>query len=176
MSIFIVDENPHECVMPLSDQHLVLQLKKTADVLVCALNQRGINGPLLKGDLPLDAVVYVDWAMVDWDHFLWLTYYGMALAEEINHRTRTIPPTAATVYAAGNIAHAMAERDFSFPEEWPWPENSQEYWHCDVFFAYQRLLKTRYEEDCARGDIPTWTRTHPPEWLTDTCVLPGGGR
>jgi len=171
--IYIVDENPHDCVVPLADAHLAEQLKLTADILVEALNQREIYGPLLQGEPPLDAVLFVEWAMMEWDHFLWLVFYGMALAEEMGHRHRTIPPDAARVYAAGNVAHLLVERDFSFPEEWPWAEEAQPYWHCDVFFVYRMLLKEHYQQECSVGDVPTWTRCEPPEWLTETCVLPG---
>ena len=170
--IFIVDENPQECVLPLADAHLAQQLKSTADILVEALKQQEITGPLLHGDPPLNAVLFVEWAMMDWDHFLWLVFYGMALAEEIHHRERCTPPAAATVYAAGNIAQALTEREFSFPEEWPWVEEALPYWHCDVFYVYQMLLKQHYQEGCSEGDVPTWTRCEPPEWLAETCVLP----
>ena len=171
MSIFIIDENPHDCVMPLADAHLEEQLKLTADILVEALKQREITGPLLKGDLPLRDVIYVDWAMRDWDHFLWLVFYGMALIEEINHRHRTIPPFASAVYAAGSIGDALKDEEFGFPEEWPWTEAAQPYWHQDVFVVYRHLLRDHYADECSRGDIPTWTRSEPPEWLTETGVL-----
>lgn len=171
--IYILDENPHECVLPLADDHLLEQLKLTADILVEVLKQHDIAGPLLKGDVPLEAVLFVEWAMMEWDHFLWLVYYGMALAEEIGHRHRTVPPEAATVYAAGNVGHLLTEGEFDFPVEWPWSEEALPHWHCDVFVVYRMLLKEHYQKGCAAGDVPTWTRTQPPEWLTKTCVLSG---
>ena len=169
-SIFITDQDPRECADILSDQHIFIQLDTTSQALGAALREHEITGPMLsatRGESPLSR-----WAAKDWNHFMWLSFYGMALIEEHHRRFDSVPPMSALVLVAGQIGHLMSGGISNSPLNWPWSDAARRHSQTgNVFAAYQNALRDKYETCCEEGDLPTWTNSCPPSWLADTGEL-----
>ena len=169
-SIFITDQDPRECADILSDQHLRSQLGITARTLVAALREHGITGPMLpttKAESP-----FSQWAAKDWDNFMWLSFHGIALAEEYYRRFDAVPSTSAPVLVAGQIGHLMSGGVFDFPMNWPWSDAARRHAKTgNVFSANQKALRDKYETGCEEGEMPTWTNAYPPSWLSESGQL-----
>ncbi len=163
-TIFITDQDPRECADILSDQHILSQLGITAVALSAALRERGITGPMLL--TPKEGSSLSQWAGKSWNHFMWLSFHGMALMEEHYRRFDSVPSLAAPVLVAGQIGHLMSEGIIDSPSDWPWSAAAQKHAKTgDVFAAYQEALRDRYEICCEKGERPTWTNACPPSWL-----------
>ena len=171
MNIFITDECPTTCAAALCDQHIRSQIGETARILTTALHRHGIAGPLLGKPYNPNGR-FAKWAASDWNHFMWLAFHGMALIEEHEHRFDTAHKSSAEIIAAAQIGYLMLEGTPEVPEHWPSCEAARRYieqQECDVFDAYESVLRDKYERWAQRGGrlLPKWTNTRPPDWLTD---------
>ena len=165
-NIFITDEDPRECAEILSDQHIRSQIATTARVLVAALREHGITGPMLPPTKEVSP--FSQWAAKDWGHFMWLAFHGMALTEEYHRRFGVVSPASAPLLVAGQLGHLLSGGTSDFPLNWPWSDAAKQYEEVgDVFSAYQTALRVKYEVWCERGEMPTWTNACPPSWLAD---------
>jgi hypothetical protein len=166
-SIFIIDEDPAQCASILSDQHLRSQLEWTRDVLSASLALRGIGDRML-GVGTKHGGSLATWAAKDWDNFMWLVFYGMALVEEHDRRFGTMHDAMTGIFVAGNLGHLLHDGEPMIPADWPWSEAAEGYSHFNAFNAYQNVLRDECEAAADRDHGPTWTNTYPPNWLADT--------
>ena len=166
-SIYIIDEDPSLCAGILSDQHVRSQLDEVSHVLVDALYRRGIQGPMLPTATD-PAGRFAMWAEKDWDHFMWLVFYGLALVEEHDRRFGKMHDASTGIFAAGNLGHLLHDSQPQVPVEWPRSEDAEGYGQYDIFNAYQNVLRDKYEAWSDKNRAPTWTNTYPPNWLADT--------
>ena len=176
--IFFVDEDPTLCAKVLSDQHVRTQVAQVGAVLSASLLHRGAaSGPILGWASSRDSLARMcandpaaAWANEDWDNFMWLVFFGMAIIEEHDRRFGFLHPASAVVFAAGNVGHLLHGGDPMIPATWPTTQESREYinrYDFTPFNAYQNVLRDLYE-DWAEGDhCATWTNTYPPNWLSD---------
>ena len=164
-NIFIIDEDPTQCAGILSDQHLSSQLNQARDVLAASLAMRGHTDRTL-GAAPGGRLA--DWAAKDWDNFMWVVFYGMALMEEFDRRFDAMHPASAGILMAGNIGTLLHEQVPMIPADWPWSEDADHYRQFDAFNAYQNVLRDECEAAAEADHSPTWTNTYPPNWLADT--------
>lgn len=160
-SIFIIDEDPSQCAAALCDQHLASQLESTREVLAASLALHGIRDRIL-GDGAGGRLA--TWAAKDWDNFMWVVFYGMALVEEYDRRFGAMPKAASGIFMGGNLGHALHDDVPMLPMDWPWSEAADNYRHFDAFNAYQNVVR----DECEAAEGPTWTNTYPPNWLADT--------
>jgi hypothetical protein len=172
MNIFITDECPTACAATLADQHVVSQTGETARILVTALHRRGISGPLF-GKPYNPGGRFAKWAAEDWHHFMWLSFHGMALAEEHDHRFDKVHKSTSEIIAAGQLGYLMMDSDPHVPFRWPRCEAAKKYIEghgLDVFHAYANVLRDKYATWTQTGGrkVPKWTNTSPPDWLAET--------
>lgn len=173
--IFFVDEDPTLCAQVLSDQHVRTQVAQVGAVLAASLSHRGVaGGPILSKATRRSGVrantAAIAWANENWDHFMWLVFFGMAVMEEHDHRFGVMHPSSAVVLAAGNVGHLLHEGDPLIPATWPTTQASREYinrYDFTPFNAYQNVLRDLYEVWAEGDDCATWTNTYPPNWLSD---------
>jgi len=172
--VFFLDEDPCACANALADQHVRSQMGGVATILACALASKGIAGPLLdgmwgKGNLSEGSVAH--WAAAEWDHFMWLVFYGFALVEEHDRRFGYMHPASASIFVAGNIGHLLQDERPTVPSFWPSSAETRVYvdsldYH--ISSAYQRVLRDVYVGWAEANRRPTWTNVYPPVWLEDT--------
>jgi hypothetical protein len=173
-NIFFVDEDPEHCVSVLSDQHVRTQGFEVAAVLAASLRRRyGVLGPLFRGSTDLSVAESdpaADWATQQWDHFMWLVFYGLALTEEHERRFGVITRASAVILAAGNLGQLLHDSEPRIPALWPSSEAALEYidqYDYTPFNAYQNVLRDIYEGWADHDMCATWTNTYPPNWLSD---------
>lgn len=172
-SIFFVDEDPMECALVLSDQHVRTQVAEVAAVLAASLHHREAAwGPLLGGSVPKAGAKDPTalWADQGWDHFMWLVFFGMAVIEEHDRRFGCLHPASSIVFAAGNVGCLMHGANPRVPASWPSSKEAREYidrFDCTPFNAYQNVLRDLYEGWADHDMCATWTNTYPPKWLSD---------
>ena len=156
MCVYIPHEDPSICADILSDQLVVSQLESTARILTTALQRHEV---MVKGSIDPDNP-FVVWAAAEWDHFMWLSFLGIALVDEHQRRFRWVPPAAFEIITAASIGHLMSGASSYMPSVWPGSGESP-----DIFDYNQTLLREQYLKGGEDGDIPTWTNSVPPRWL-----------
>jgi hypothetical protein len=171
-NIYFVDEDPMECALVLSDQHVRTQVAEVAAVLASSLHHRGVAwGPLLGGPFGMCAEDPATvWANQGWDHFMWLVFFGMAVIEEHDRRFGHLHPASSTVFAAGNVGSLLHDTDLRVPASWPSSKEARAYidqYDFTSFNAYQNVLRDTYEDWANHDRCATWTNTYPPNWLSD---------
>ena len=166
MNIFITDECPTVCATALCDQHIRSQIGETARILTTALYRHGITGPLFGKPYNPNGR-FAKWAADDWNHFMWLSFHGMALVEEHDHRFGKVHKSSLEIIAAGQLGYLMIEAPPEIPVHWPRCEAARKHDDLDVFDAYEEVLRTKYESWAKKGGraVPRWTNAVPPEWL-----------
>ena len=170
-NVFITNECPTVCATALCDQDVRSQVGETARILTTALHRHSINSHLLCKPDHINGR-FARWAASDWNHFMWLSFHGMALVEEHHRRFEQIHSSSAKIIVAGQIGHLMCDGPPLLPVVWsmcPAARVIIENRDLDVFDAYEELLRSRYKSWAAQGSCPPkWTNTRPPSWLGDS--------
>ena len=156
-----------QCAEAICDQHLSAQLKSVADTLAYALYAHGITSSDY-GEIKGADTTVGSWAAEDWENFLWLSFYGLALAEESDIRFGDLTPSVAQVISSGQVGMLMSDSDI---QDW----NSPQYWFNianlnkepgrDLFESHRKYVLKGYAKMAEDGSPPTWTGVNPPLWV-----------
>ena len=156
-----------ECAEAICDQYLSHQLKAVANTLAYALNKHGVASRYY-GDCSSADTVVGEWAASDWEHFLWLSFYGFALAEESEIRFGKVDSSVGKVIASGQVGLMLADRnsvDTVLPQSWFKPKTTLRDGNIDLFDSHRKHILKDYAEMAAQGHPPTWTGVNPPFWV-----------
>ena len=163
-----------ECAAALCDQHIHSQLEVVGGILSGALRVRGIEGgsfgPPADENHPI-----VLWAASTWDNFLWLSFYGMALADECDIRFNKLPTSVSKILCAGQVGLLISDiqrTDGPNPDGWFRSEDAGRFPNLDIFDAHRCVLLDAYDEMTTTGDPPTWTGVNPPHWFEVSAPRP----
>lgn len=163
MTVYITDDDPSVCATDLADHHVQSKIVDVSRILAAALRRHDIMGPMLPRvtDEEVEGPV-ATWAASDWKHFVWLSFYGMALIEEYDFRFDAGHPAMAEIMAAGNLGRLMLGGDPELPKVWPAFDSSEITSDIEVFGTYREALADQYRD----LDSASWTNTRPPGWLS----------
>lgn len=167
MTICPTSPDVGECAEAVCDQHLPNQLKTVADTLAYALNAHGVDSQIYGNPTHADRVVG-DWAASDWEHFLWLSFYGFALAEETDIRFGEVDSMVGKVIASGQVGLLLSDKtsaDWCSPQSWFTAANSKVEKGKDLFDCHRKHVLRGYAEMAENGHPPTWTGVNPPLWV-----------
>jgi hypothetical protein len=170
MMIYPTSPDVGECAEALCDQHIHDQLTVVGTLLAGALHARGIEGSSF-GECASKNHPLVRWAAMSWDNFLWLSFYGLALADECDIRFNTLPTAVSKVICAGQIGLLISDiqrAEGPRPDGWFRSEDAGRFPNLDVFDAHRCVLLDAYDEMATKGDPPTWTGVNPPHWFETT--------
>ena len=164
MSIFATSPDPMESAVVLCDDHLRSQMSHTAGVLAGALYIHGLaSGPLIRAAIG-EPSKFVRWASLSWDNFMWLSFYGLALAEEHSHRFGNVPPEAAEIIACANVGYLISGKESFSPVSWEMCDEARNHPNLSVFEAHQKFLSREWLRE---GSASRWTAANPPPWVVE---------
>jgi len=163
MTVYITDDDPAVCATDLADHHVRSKIVDTSRILAAALRRHGIAGPMLPRVTEEEVNgPFAVWAAADWNHFVWLGLYGLALVDEFDFRFSGGDPAMAAIMAAGNIGNLMLDGEPDMPKVWPCLGTEAGYTSdVTVFNAYRKALTDLYRD----RDSVSWTNTKPPRWI-----------
>ena len=158
-----------ECAEAICDQYLSHQLKTVANTLAYALEKHGVASRYYGNRSDADTTVG-EWAASDWENFLWLSFYGFALAEESEIRFGEVDASVGKVIASGQVGLMLADKrpiDTILPQSWfkPTSMKPEDLRGIDVFDSHRKHVLKDYAEMAAQGHPPTWTGVNPPVWV-----------
>ena len=154
-----------QCAEAICDQHLPAQLQTVANTLAYALCSHGVASRYYGDPDEADETVG-KWAAEDWENFLWLSFYGMALAEESDIRFGELNPSVADIICSGQTGLLMSDcngDNLTSPEYWFRPREVNK--NMDVFDAHRKNVLRGYAQMAQDGTPPTWTGVNPPLWV-----------
>lgn len=157
-----------QCAEAVCDQHLSDQLQGVSGTLAYALAGHGITGRMYGNIKDADKDVG-DWASEDWENFLWLSFYGLALAEESDIRFGTLEPSVSGIICGGQtglmVSGCTAVNPMP-PQYWTSAKAAPTHRpRMDVFDAHRHQMLKGYAQMAEEGSPPTWTGVNPPLWV-----------
>lgn len=157
-----------QCAEAVCDQHLPNQLHTVANTLAYALKQHGVDGSHYGNSEAADSVTG-DWAAEDWSNFLWLSFYGFALAEECEIRFGNFSSDVAGIISSGQVGLLLSDHrndSWDNPQQWFHPKDvSRNTKGRDLFDSHRRHVLKGYAKMTEQGQPPTWTGVNPPLWV-----------
>ena len=167
MNIFVLDKDPVKAAKYIDDQRISKMIIETGQMMRAALGRHDFNedmciewGILTSKGTPWK-VTHKNhpctlWAGDDYDNFMWLGDYGLALCNEFFDR-----------YGKAHACHfaVMRMRDANIIERvipktggmTPFAQAMpDEYKDDDAVFAYRRYYKSKDNIRYRKTDVPTW--------------------
>ena len=153
MNVFILDQSPTLAAQMQCDRHVVKMVLETAQLL-CAAFPDDV-------DVPYKRTHYnhpcAKWVRESRGNFLWLTWHGLALADEYTHRYGKTHKSRETIIWCLDRLHLLKLPDAGltpFAQAMP-----DEYKRPDPVEAYRAYYRG------GKAGIATWTKSRlPPEW------------
>ena len=156
-----------QCAEAICDQHLQSQLVVVANTLAYALEKHHVDSRMYGNPSEADSVVG-DWAASDWSNFLWLSFYGFALAEEAEIRFGSFGKEVGQVIASGQVGLLLSDMNtnaWDNPVHWFHPKDVTSRAGTDLFDAHRKHVLKGYAKMTEQGRPPTWTGVNPPLWV-----------
>lgn len=154
----------NQCAEAICDQHIPNQLRIVANTLAYALEKHDIVSSEYGKAEDADETVG-EWAAEEWDNFMWLSFYGMALAEESDLRFGVLSPAVSQILSSGRVGSLMVEKPESYACPESWFRVSATKADTDLFEGHRKHILRRYAAMAEEGHPPSWTGVNPPRWV-----------